>query len=86
MRKRRAPGQLPLRLVVIVIVSWACGRSGIAGAQSFKESAVTTAGGKPAGITFGPDSNLWFTEEAGNKIGTITTSGGTHRSLLGHLS
>lgn len=29
----------------------------------------------PAGITAGPDGNLWFTENDGNKIGRITTSG-----------
>lgn len=36
-----------------------------------------TLGGtcQPAGITAGPDGNLWFTEEAGNKIGRITTGG-----------
>jgi streptogramin lyase len=29
----------------------------------------------PRGITSGPDGNLWFTEDAGNKIGKVTTSG-----------
>ena len=82
MRKRHAPGQLPLRLVLIVIVSWACGGSGIAGAQSCKEYSVPTAGGMPVGIAFSPDSDLWFTEEAGNNAATITTSGG----LRGHRS
>ena len=60
------------RLALIGIVSWACGGLGVAGAQTFTEYAVTTAGGMPAGITCGPDGNLWFTEEAGNKISTIT--------------
>jgi streptogramin lyase len=60
------------RLALIGIVSWVVGGSGIAGAQSFTEYAVTTAGGMPAGITFGPDGNHWYTEEAGNKIATIT--------------
>ena len=36
--------------------------------------ALPTPGG-PFGITAGSDGNLWFTEEAGNKIGEITTSG-----------
>ncbi len=29
----------------------------------------------PAGITAGPDGNLWFTEFDGNAIGRITPSG-----------
>jgi streptogramin lyase len=29
----------------------------------------------PRGITAGPDGNLWFTEEVGNKIGRISPSG-----------
>jgi virginiamycin B lyase len=27
---------------------------------------------QPWGITAGPDGNLWFTEQVGNKIGRIT--------------
>jgi virginiamycin B lyase len=34
-----------------------------------------TASGGPAGITTGPDGALWFTENAGNKIGRMTTNG-----------
>ena len=30
---------------------------------------------QPAGITTGPDGNIWFTEENGNRIGRITPSG-----------
>lgn len=30
---------------------------------------------QPAGITTGPDGNVWFTEENGNRIGRITTGG-----------
>jgi hypothetical protein len=30
---------------------------------------------EPAGVTAGPDGNVWFTEEAGNRIGRITPSG-----------
>jgi streptogramin lyase len=30
----------------------------------------------PFGIVAGPDGNLWFTEDTGNKIGRITTTGG----------
>jgi streptogramin lyase len=34
-----------------------------------------TAPSNPWGITAGPDGNLWFAEEIGNKVGKITTSG-----------
>lgn len=36
---------------------------------------VPTASADPLGITAGSDGNLWFTEELGNKIGRITTTG-----------
>jgi hypothetical protein len=36
---------------------------------------ITTAASKPTGIALGPDGAFWFTENAGNKIGRITTSG-----------
>jgi len=37
------------------------------------EFPIPTAKSGPNGITAGPDGNLWFTEEAGNKIGQITS-------------
>ena len=37
--------------------------------------AIPTPGGKPAGITAGPDGNLWFTEETAGNIGRITPAG-----------
>ena len=36
---------------------------------------IPTAGSLPAGITSGPDGNLWFTETTGNNVARITTSG-----------
>jgi len=42
---------------------------------SIKEFPIPTSGSSPFGITAGPDGNLWFTENTGNKIGRITTSG-----------
>src|SRR5213083_2941403 len=39
------------------------------------EFAVPTTNSAPGSITAGPDGNLWFTEEAGNKIGRISPSG-----------
>src|SRR6266436_4348119 len=36
---------------------------------------IPTSGSGPEGITSGPDGNVWFTEDAGNRIGRITPSG-----------
>jgi len=44
-------------------------------AQSITEFPLTTAGSGPQGIAAGPDGNLWFTEETGNRIGRITPAG-----------
>ena len=57
------------RLAFIGIASWVLGGLGIGDAQSFNEYAVTTAGGRPAGITFAPDGNLWFTEKPATRSG-----------------
>lgn len=53
----------------------------LAGTQSATAVTITeysagiTAGAYPYGITAGPDGNLWFTEEQGNRIGKITPGG-----------
>src|SRR5712691_9332341 len=39
------------------------------------EFPIPTAGSSPIAITAGPDGNLWFAEQEGNKIGRITPSG-----------
>jgi virginiamycin B lyase len=44
-------------------------------AQTISEFPVPTPGSQPAGITTGPDGNLWFTETVANQIGRITTAG-----------
>ena len=50
--------------------------AGAAQAQVVTEfSAGITAAATPIGITAGPDGNLWFTEQNGNRIGRITTAG-----------
>lgn len=36
---------------------------------------VTSIGGKPTGITLGPDGNIWFTLAAADKIGRMTPAG-----------
>jgi streptogramin lyase len=42
---------------------------------TFTEYPIPTGGGRPYGITKGPDGNLWFTEFNSNKIGRITPAG-----------
>jgi virginiamycin B lyase len=44
-------------------------------AVSIQEFQVPTAAASPRSITAGPDGNLWFTEECGNKIGKIDPDG-----------
>jgi virginiamycin B lyase len=40
-----------------------------------QEFLIPTAGSGPVGITSGPDGALWFTENATNQIGRVTTAG-----------
>src|SRR5512135_2823551 len=47
----------------------------MAGAVTFNEFPIPTAGSYLNGITLGPDGNIWFAEVDGNKIGRITPSG-----------
>ncbi|HVA34098.1 MAG TPA: hypothetical protein VNG31_08125 [Candidatus Baltobacteraceae bacterium] len=42
---------------------------------TFTEFTIPSANSEPYGITTGPDGNLWFTEQAANKVGRITTTG-----------
>jgi streptogramin lyase len=39
------------------------------------EYVIPTSGSTPAGITSGPDGNLWFAEGGKNKVGKVTTGG-----------
>jgi streptogramin lyase len=41
----------------------------------FSEFPIATANSGPFAIITGPDGNLWFTEQNGNNIGRLTTSG-----------
>ena len=64
------------RILLGCMLASLCLLSGGAWAQVVTEfSAGITAGAAPYGITAGPDGNLWFTEEGGNRIGRITPSG-----------
>jgi virginiamycin B lyase len=41
----------------------------------FSEFSIPTASSQPVGLVAGTDGALWFAEQAGNKIGRITTNG-----------
>ena len=45
------------------------------GVGASAETQIPTAASQPEGITTGANGNLWFTEQATNKIGEITPSG-----------
>ena len=45
--------------------------SSTASASAITEFTVPTGDSYPAGITAGPDGNIWFTEVSGNQIGRI---------------
>ncbi|MET8158374.1 hypothetical protein ABZT47_18520 [Sphaerisporangium sp. NPDC005289] len=42
---------------------------------TINEISIPTSPATPVGIASGPDGNVWFTENAGNKIGKVTTAG-----------
>jgi virginiamycin B lyase len=63
-----ASGQTAKDAVVAVTYSGdICGK--------FTEFTIPTSASHPYGITTGPDKNLWFTEQTGNKVGRVTTTG-----------
>src|SRR5437870_5834027 len=64
----------PLLAGVLIALS-AISAAAATGAPPIAEFAVPTSNSAPSGITAGPDDNLWFTEEAGNKIGRISPTG-----------
>src|SRR5215216_1333454 len=47
----------------------------VAAANPLKSFRIPTANSQPAGITLGPDGNMWFTEAAANQIGRIDAKG-----------
>src|SRR6266566_3707810 len=63
-------GLLSLLICVLTLTAPAA----LAFSGKIREFAVPTAGSSPAGITVGPDGDLWFAEAAG-KIGRITPAG-----------
>ncbi|HTO77904.1 MAG TPA: S-layer homology domain-containing protein [Thermoanaerobaculia bacterium] len=59
----------PLGLVALLLGAAA------AAAQTIDEFPIPTDASSPQGITAGPDGNLWFVEQAADKIGRMTLSG-----------
>jgi streptogramin lyase len=59
-----------LSLLFLLTVSGAGASPG-----SIVEFSIPTQNSAPFGITAGPDGNVWFTEEAGGKVGRITPTG-----------
>src|SRR5206468_4397493 len=65
----------PILACVLVIGFVAAAAAATGAPPPIAEFAVPTSNSAPRGITAAPDGNLWFTEEAGNKIGRISPSG-----------
>lgn len=62
----------PCRILLGCMLASLCLLSGGAWAQVVTEFSAGISG-SPLLITAGPDGNLWFTEQGGNRIGRITT-------------
>ena len=59
-------------LCLLICVLTVAAPSVLALSGKIREFPITTAiFSQPGGITAGPDGNLWFTEEHGNKIGQL---------------
>src|SRR5438105_2670129 len=73
--------------VVALVVALGAGPAGASGARAAYQitefSSGLTANSSPNGIAAGPDGNLWFTEEVGNRIGRITPAGGVTEFSVG---
>jgi streptogramin lyase len=75
-RRRRAVGGGGIAAAVIgAALAWGALASADAPSAG-TPYVIPTAGSMPAGISTGPaDGNLWFTEAAGNRLGSITPAG-----------
>jgi hypothetical protein len=51
------------------------GSNALAAIGDITEYTIPTASSQPYDIVAGPDGNLWFTEQLGNKVAKVTTSG-----------
>ena len=64
---------LSLALCTVVAAMVLPSPAGAATVTEFSDGIA--AGSGPTGITAGPDGNVWFTEQFGNRIGRITPAG-----------
>ncbi len=71
----------PVALALVLLFGIAAAPS--AAAQAIIEFPLP-AGSSPAGITAGPDGNVWFVEEHGDRVGRIATSGAIAEFSLGN--
>ena len=58
-------------LCLLICVLTLAAPTALALSGKIREFPIPTASSHPDGITAGPDGNLWFTEEVGNKIGQL---------------
>src|SRR5438477_348283 len=68
-RSKMTRSRAVVMAVCAFVSSFAASGTGTAHAQLFTEYPIPTANSQPWGITAGPDGNIWFTEQYGNKIG-----------------
>ena len=68
-----ARGAIRLRTALIALLILFSGSVGAQVITEFSDGITAVAG--HSGITIGPDGNLWFTEQQGNRIGRITPPG-----------
>jgi hypothetical protein len=59
---------------VFILALLGVGLAGVGRGQAITEFAILSANAGAVAIAAGPDGNLWFTEESGNKIGRITAA------------
>lgn len=60
---------------VITLVAAAVAAAPASAQPPIKRFPLPTQDGRPLGLTVGPDGNVWFVENLGNKVGRITRSG-----------
>ncbi len=70
--KKSGKSSIILNVLAVVLVG---ALPHIAGAVTITEFPLHFPFSVPAGITAGPDGNIWFTEQSGNNIGQITPAG-----------
>jgi streptogramin lyase len=60
----------------LLAISWLCNVASAGAAPTMTEFSLLSGGRSPAGITAGPDGNVWFAENAGpGGVGRITPAG-----------